>query len=383
MYPYRNLFTGPTLGAPMDAPYKNILFGSPDDEENLFDHRPQAPVAQNTPASFVDVYKELMGRQSGPAMAAYAKFLQAAPKESDYKPSKMTRLGAILSGAAAGLRDPATGFETARAALERPYERALKKYSLDAGRLREAANLEEGQFRNQIGTLKTVSDISNQQADNERQARAAEILNQSRVLGMEKTRKELQLIGIETHINPEDGHLIGINKVTGQTRDYGKIGQSSQDRITESGKKAERAGEISLKNTKSRILFETPIIEGRQNRLEDKRFEHSKEMERERQVGREKLAQERNKIKASVTKELSPGDVKVIRANRAKVQSLIDADPNKYAAFYDKDTGRLTGEVPEIGTDEYEAYRELYNALYSGTNSLASGKKVGKYGVTR
>jgi len=367
MYPFHyNIFKQPQ-GEMFDSPYKNVMFGTPEEETSF--QAPQAP----QPPTFMDAYRELLTRKAGPAMSAYSKFLsEGAPQPDDYRPSKTTRLAAILSGAAAGFARPGTGSEVASRIVEEPYERGMQRYGMESDRLRQAAALEEGSSNRDFTHLKTLSDIQNTMNDNERATKAQDILNKSRELGMEKTQAELKLLGIETHVDRETGHLIGVNKLTKERTDYGQIGQSSSQRVAEHKKNAG----VDLRNRKNFALFEVPLIDQRDEHRADLAFTNAQLLESGRQENRMQLEEARSKMRAAVTnKELLPGDVKVIRTNLAKVQSIIAADPNKYKDYWDADNQRLVTDIPEVGTDEYNDYVTLYNALYQGTSQLSPNSK--------
>ena len=171
MYPYRfstqhNPFAGNQNEDPYSHPYKNILFDKPA-ERNPYDLSSPDDSAEQPrqQMNFMDAYTELMKRQSGPAMAAYSKFVQQGPpKESDYKPSKMRRLGAILAGAATGYQtgNAAEGYKTSTGIIDEPYEKALKRSSLQGKYLQEGAQLEDTSYQRQLSTMNQMRLAENQ-----------------------------------------------------------------------------------------------------------------------------------------------------------------------------------------------------------------------------
>jgi hypothetical protein len=181
--------------------FQNLSFDSPEEEQ---------PPLQQKPPSFMDAYAEILNRKQGPAMDAYSKYLeQGFPDRQEYAPSKISRLAAILSGASAGFRNPSEGVSVTRSILDEPYNRAVEKYRFEGQRLKEGAALEEAKSRTQLANIDKITDNARQERKTESDIKAQEILNRSRELGMEKTQKELGLIGIETHTDPTTGNLIG------------------------------------------------------------------------------------------------------------------------------------------------------------------------------
>jgi hypothetical protein len=89
----------------------------------------------------------------GPATSAYKDLVTKMPKQEDFAPSKMTRLGASLTGLAAGMKDPAEGPAAARSIIRAPYEDAVREYGMKLGASKTSADLEREDMRDQLSAL--------------------------------------------------------------------------------------------------------------------------------------------------------------------------------------------------------------------------------------
>lgn len=128
-------------------PDEGELDTSPDNEEQ--DNQGQdtgtgATVSPDAAKMFTSLYSAAKAQPPGPAEAKYSEFLnKGAPKESDYKPSKLGRLSAILGGASeGGLRGASAGIKTAKEILDDPYNKAMGRYGIESKNLEKAAEVE-------------------------------------------------------------------------------------------------------------------------------------------------------------------------------------------------------------------------------------------------
>lgn len=164
--------------------------------------------------SFSDTYKEITQLPTGPAQQRYRDFLQEnEPDRADFQPSRMTRLGAILSGTGEAFRGNAVGGRNLEHdMLERPYNNAMLDYKSKGDKLAKSADLEEKDIHNRILTFR---DIIQQQNDDARNANvAAGITSRSDTADKDRALKGWQSgINKETgmpysyRVNPDDGEI--------------------------------------------------------------------------------------------------------------------------------------------------------------------------------
>jgi hypothetical protein len=107
-----------------------------------------------------DVYDKTLRSlsETGPAMKKYTDFVANVPKEGDYQPNWMTRIGAAVSGAAAGMRNPSEGVAVAQRIRDEPYRSAVEQYHLQERGLAALAAGENDQRQNQLGLIKAIRD---------------------------------------------------------------------------------------------------------------------------------------------------------------------------------------------------------------------------------
>lgn len=378
-------------GGPQEDPRKKLMRGL---FQQDFDPNALAPEdpSQQEP-DFMAAFKELLNRQPGPAHAAYSKYVQSGfPKEQDYSPTKMSRLSAMLSGAGAGLSG-GNGEAVSHSIISRPYEHAVKKYGFEGQRLKEAASIEEGEHKDKLMALDKL--IDNQRLDEERKSRerSARILDRVREVGLQKTQNELKLQGIHTNLDPNTGELLYVNQLTGQKGSYGKMGQSTMDRFREHNLKADADDKRLINRDKIIFPFHSEITGKREATGRKETFAHQDEMQKRAFAEQEKMEGIRQKGRITLSKEKAEEASKRdanraglknpttsvtqrLQRNRTKVQSLVDADPNKYGKFWTMGSSgfNVLGPPPEINSPEYEIFRELYNALYDGTNALGNAQ---------
>ena len=372
MFPSLNLFR--KYNEPVEDPRKKMFEGifPVDTPQDPFSGMSQ-PIKMEEPQQpgFMDVYKELMSRQNGPAMSAYRKFVeQGAPTKETIKPDKLTRLGAILSGAAAGFQNPSEGVRVTRDILDRPFEDALHNYKSQGGRLQELASLEEGDTKNKIASVKAVGELQNQQVDNKRQDALAQSLMNQRALTMKETQQRIEANGATFHEDQTTG--IGyLVKRDGTRIPVGKFDMSTGEKLeSDLTKMREQDKLVGTRQVKlDNINF------GNQKTLQDDRQSHSINMQNQGQENAKELidlrATRAAENAAKRVKVTNPSIYAQIKTNVTKVDSLVDADPDKYEDLWD---GENLGDKPAEGDPKLAAYKELYDALYNGVAVLSTTK---------
>src|SRR6266568_1287096 len=148
---------------------RRTIFDTPTDTSNSVFSTPKIPNANPPDSSplasnpsgasdFAAAYGSLMNQPEGAAQSQYRQFLsQQLPDKEKFKPSPISRIGAILSGLSTGItRGAGEGWQTAQGILDEPYKEALSKYQLQGGRLQQAAQIEH---ENMLDKVKLVRDM--------------------------------------------------------------------------------------------------------------------------------------------------------------------------------------------------------------------------------
>jgi len=392
MYPYQFYSKRPLFGQNPDSystPYRGDLFGQPKVDE-INSYQPQPPVEQQSRPDFGQAYAELMKNESnGPNLSAYSKFVQEGPpKREDYKPSKLRRLAAILSGVTLGYNNPEQGINTAATINETPYRKALETNRLKGGYLKEAADIENTGYGRQLATLKAVQEYGHQERTENRLNSAEEratrneislsesrrVANETHRLTQQKMMIDLQTAGYEKEVSKLDGHVYMVNKLDPTKKiDLGKFDETLEE-------KSQR--EIKTDVAKARQV--SPITFGReaeiQNRgfkQQDKAREDSQAFQAEQQRLRETEINKRNESRARRPETINQARLK----NGTVVESLIKKNPEKYKGIVKPNadnTGYIMGENPGMDSPNYLAYKELFDALYNGIPGIEPLPDLGK-----
>jgi hypothetical protein len=189
------------------------------------------------------LYKSMMNLPEGAAQAQYRQFLsQNLPTKEQYKPSKISRVGAILSGISEGLTKGAgAGYATAQGILDQPYREALSNYQLQSQRLGTAAKLEQEDVLNKVKLARDVLEERDRAAETARKSTET----QGRIANWQSQALARQ--GIKTagpgHVSAITGHLmqpVYDSKSPNGIRilDLGQIGRTEQQQLGFEGRRA-------------------------------------------------------------------------------------------------------------------------------------------------
>lgn len=157
------------------------IFGQqPDLNAQQPDEEQQQPQSQDDP-----YLTAMMGiTRNRPALSDYKKQLEDMPKEDDYQLGKMGKFGAALSGFAAGMHDPAKGYELGQAIHDSPYKSAM------------------GEFNNKLAIRKSVADIEGQSIDDQIKA-----MTQARSMGLKYDEFKLKQLQEQREAEVARGNL--------------------------------------------------------------------------------------------------------------------------------------------------------------------------------
>lgn len=209
----------------------SFQFQFPDQEE-------QQPPSREL--GFPDVYRSVMEQEPGPAQQKYRQFLdEEIPSRENFKPSKMNRLAAMLSGISEGMQG-GDGYGAARKVLDDPYKRAIDDFKLRGDKYVKAAELEEKNVGNRVKTLWDTlryNQDMNQQLETKRlnDARINNYQSQATARGKPKLINSFTegTSGIRKGVFDDPNSPNGYKVI-----DLGKAGMSTPEQIDFAGKKA-------------------------------------------------------------------------------------------------------------------------------------------------
>lgn len=390
MFPFINRFRPGLYDEtedPMAMPYKNISFGN----ETLNSYAPLKQPQQPPEPNFFNAYQQLQAQKSGPSMSAYRDFINKGyPTEES--PGLTTRLGAILSGAAAGFTHPGSGYDVAQNIIHEPYKRELAKYSAEGNRLQQGAQLEESERQHNITAVKSILDAQNKQRDDERLDKNTNSQIELRNAQIKKAEQELTLAGYDKVVDKTTGHTQFVNKLDPtQKIDWGKFDQSINEKALDKIAGEERGYNRSVNlegvrqtnrvtNQKAGEKFSREQ-QDRAFTQADKNREDNQQSQKDLQDAREKAIDAREKLR--VDRPISFNQINT--RNQSVVDSLIKRNPNRYknVAVLDATNGNVTITNPQSNnTEDMAAFKELFDALYKDiVNPLELPKSIGKYQI--
>lgn len=351
---------------------RNVSIPDDDGQDDPYGNLNQPQQSQEDPNGFMSVYRELMQRRNGPAMTAYRKFLDTGyPDERDSPPGKLTRLAAILSGTAAGFANPGSGTGVAQNILDQPYQRKVRQYAAEGNRLANAASFEETQSKDNIAAVKAIGDLQDKETDNKRQQALADSTIATNAARAKAAGNKV--------IHADDGHVYVFDNDNKKT-DLGKLSETPDEKSARTIKQAvgiaQQEAPIKVKQAVDTAKGISPIIEGRETRLEGTRQANRVSLEGTRQADRMALRDKSikasmDRLEARLNQKKDPSVTQKIKLNTEKLRSVLDSDPSRYENFWDDNKGELKA-PPDINSPEYQDFVKLYNTLYDGISTLSA-----------
>jgi len=204
---------------------------------------------------FASLYKQISSQPEGPAQSRYRQFLDTnLPSKEDrqFRPGVTDRIAAILSGLSTGITKGAgEGYATAQNILDQPYKEATERYKLQGGRFGEAARIEQENELNRVKLIRDMLESNDRQANTARQAREAIDRSQHWQRQDKTGESRAAREGFHFNVNALTGNLEGVRAnpqaVNGiEKLDFGKAGQTPEEKITTHGRMAGAAAEATL-----------------------------------------------------------------------------------------------------------------------------------------
>jgi hypothetical protein len=182
---------------------------------------PQTPEVASARSSIMDEYNRLLADR--PERARLREMMESAPQRKDYKVDKLSRIGAILGGAAAGFRDPSKGVELAQSIIDRPYNEAMQTYQDKLRNVGALAGMEGEDVRSRIEGLQ----IGRKEQTDERDFGQ----KQAEFNANQKYREDsLKAQGWDFYTDERTGKRIGENSVTGERKELGLIAETREEK---------------------------------------------------------------------------------------------------------------------------------------------------------
>lgn len=396
MFPFTNRFKFGSYDEdenPLIAPYGNIDFTSPNNQTYGSLQQPPQP-------NFFDAYKQLMAQKEGPSMTAYRDFISKGYPQPE-SPNWGTRLGAILSGAAAGFTRPGSGYGVARDIIQDPYKQQVTHYNLEANRLGKSAELEEGQRQHNLTAVKSILDAEDKSRDNQRLEENTASQIGLRNIQAKKLVQELKTAGYKQLTNKITGH-VEMHSISDPTDiiDLGKIDQSINEKALDDVAKEERGYNRSVnlenvrqgnreKSQKAGQVFSREQ-QGRTFTQQDKNREDIQSFQFGERQGRQAFEENLNRVRqeainarAKLRTEKPQSFGEVSKRNKEATKALIAQNPDRYKGLYDDAADPdITNKYPD-DIDSFNAFAELFNTLYKDIPGIAPLAPKKKYQVVR
>lgn len=224
-------------------------------------------------------YAAMFDQPDGPVTKQYRDFLAAeAPTKEQFKPGKIDRIAAILSGVGEGIssKSPARGYSVMQSILDEPYKEAVSKYQDKNDRLSKGAKLEGDSSDHRRQIAKDILDYQHKDTDDERSAKLADVTERNSESAIAKRNADLLAAGWNKSEDDISGETIytKLNPITGQIE-------------TRRGPKTKLTPNEIFQNRSKELEFSSKLTEGRQNRGRAQGLENSRTLAKESDARRD------------------------------------------------------------------------------------------------
>jgi len=288
------------------------------------------------PMSFSDRYRQI---SINPEADRFKQLVESAPKREDFAPNNFDRVGSMMSGFAAGWRNPSEGVGLARNILDRPYNEAMEEHQGQLSNVGTLANLEDSRIKRELEglTLERGFESDADRFEEDKRRFGIDTAIRNRQLNIQEQGLINQ--GWVKYDVAETGEAKMYNPQTGETRTLGKTGFTPE----EASKR-----DIDDFSKKEGIRFE------HDRRLQGSSHANSLELARTNIEGRLNLAREKNKtaldtarIRAAAANPLTPRqEIDAIYSRLADIGSMtVGGEPVDINKYVD-----LSGTLPVVRT---------------------------------
>lgn len=190
-----------------------------------------------------------------PRIKEYMSYLTSAPNREDYKPGKVAKILAAISGGVEGtMKGPTSGINTFKGITEMPYIEAIEDYDRKGGRLKELADLEYRGLNDEEKRLVQLESLRLKGIEELRLWAKTESdikLSETRIKDIEN---RLKISGQTLEKNEVTGMLEVVDKINGTSIPIKKFVESTDDKD---------------KRARSMFQYQSGITEGRQSRIQE------------------------------------------------------------------------------------------------------------------
>jgi Tfp pilus assembly major pilin PilA len=188
--------------------------------------------------SVLDEYNKIIGAR--PDRTKLREMMEGAPRREDFKPNKLTRLGATLGGISAGFRDPSKGVELAQSMLDRPYNEASAEYDKKLRNVSALAGMESEDVQQRLQGF-------NLQRSDEKDTRDFDLRKQEFDAKMEEFKERGWVKGTDENT----GEVVYTNhRFPGQAIRGPKLNESIKEKTDREAKIAKAQEDAAMARTK-------------------------------------------------------------------------------------------------------------------------------------
>jgi len=198
---------------------------------------PNAPPNPMSRPSILDEYDRIIGNR--PERDELKRLMGSAPTREQFKPNKMTRLGATLGGIAAGFRDPSKGVELAQSTLDRPFNEAQAEYDKKLRNVAGLAGMETEDVQQRLAGAREGEQLS--RSDREFKQRQDEFTAEQK-----HRENALRAQGWHTYVDTKSGRLMAVHPDTNEQRDLGPSGLTAKELEDQKAREAKKEHEYKI-----------------------------------------------------------------------------------------------------------------------------------------
>lgn len=280
--------------------------------------------------SLLDRYNEIVNKR--PYQEAFAKMLTDAPRREDYKPGKVSKLAAALSGFGAGVRQgPGAGIEASRSILDRGYNQATEQHNQNLKKTSMLADLEERDLDRQLKGINLEHTLEKEGYDRRYKEGRDKKEDAQKLIDNAARQKQLEQQGWIHYTNDETGETVAYN-------------QNTKEKVTLD--KTQMTREQKVASERSDAKFKNDLNRNTQLTVENQRHKNDMAEIDSRNKAALALQDKKNVAKAAEVKaklEAKPPNVKEQFGQLyAEITRQVAADP-ELADYFD-----LSGDYPKV-----------------------------------